>query len=126
MLIRLCLSQYCHQSLPLKPTKSLIAQGAHLKSLSTTSGRLKYEQYALYCQQHEHEITTIPLGLRDGYPDRIDFEGILDRLTGGWMKKDIGRLLGKPEGSEFWERALELRRDWKKGRLDVGGEISVG
>ncbi|KAH9810790.1 hypothetical protein DFH28DRAFT_902010, partial [Melampsora americana] len=69
-----------------------------------------------FCQLHQDECTTIPLGVAEGWPTVIDFEGLEIRIK---KHADVLRnIVDRVESSSFLEEAK------KKGK--GGGSRSMG
>lgn len=60
-------------------------------------------------------MTHLPLALERGWPTRLDFAGLPDRIRG--LKKKLGRFIKHPIESQFWR---DIRDDVKEvGRTKV-------
>ncbi|KAH9821827.1 hypothetical protein DFH28DRAFT_882718, partial [Melampsora americana] len=73
------LCPFCNDPLPDNPSSKLIEmKDSLLKILKKRRGAmsLDFSQTADFCQLHHDECTTIPLGVAEGWPTVINFEGL--------------------------------------------------
>lgn len=86
---------------------------------------LSFQKRAEFCLQHHHEITTIPLGRRAGFPDVIDFVSVIGRISGrdGWLGRGLRGLLKDPEGFRSWQDVVGIM---KKGGFGRSGGANDG
>ncbi|WVQ79070.1 hypothetical protein IAT38_001164 [Cryptococcus sp. DSM 104549] len=121
------LCPYCNQPLPLEPSENHQRIRAKLEKISTpaptplnpSARSLAWQQSIDFCTLHRAEATIIPLGLRAGYPREIDFARLDQRLEGGWVKREMDRIVLDPESSKLFR---EVKEEVKEvGRLRWGG-----
>jgi hypothetical protein len=62
-----------------------------------------------FCTLHKAESTIIPLGLRDGYPNDIDFDNIPSRVDGTYFWRAIKMLCAEPDEWSTWFRATRKK-----------------
>ena len=69
-----------------------------------------------YCTLHRAEANIIPLGIRKGYPEEVDFIAIQERLTGGWIGKEM---VVKPGINGVYDRAARAIAEMRKTTWNV-------
>lgn len=62
--------------------------------------------FAEVCERHRLEMNYLPLAISRGWPIKIDFAVIPDRIRG--FKNSLDALITSPETSSFW---LDLKND---------------
>ncbi|KAI9207331.1 RTC4-like domain-containing protein [Polychytrium aggregatum] len=77
---------------------------SHLLSLTPGSEQY-YMQGFEFCRRHKAEETTIPEGIRRGYPTSIDFKRIKMRVRG--LLSEIKGIVSNPETSYFRTLAMQ-------------------
>ncbi|GAA5948813.1 hypothetical protein JCM3765_003910 [Sporobolomyces pararoseus] len=114
------LCPFCDQPLPEQPSerlsslKSYLLARPHIESRhSFRNSKAKYlpiVEIASFCQLHKVEKTVIPEGRAKGYPVKIDWKALPERI-----EKDVGPLLTEiitgETPSSFLDRAKE---DWER------------
>lgn len=93
--------------MPVSQSEYLIALAVRLVEVNTSNGNdPNWKLTAEYCSLHEAEATIIPLGIRDGYPEDIDFRAIEKRLLTGWKVDPLHALVTQPKSSSFFNDAI--------------------
>ena len=118
--------KYCSERMPADSSPYLISLEKRLHDLSMSdhgaesSRKLDWKQYSEFCALHEAETTTIPLGLRDGFPGSIDFVAIEGRLTNGdWLSAELTAIAEDPYRSALFE--IVLSDIARMGKTQWGG-----
>ncbi|WVR04008.1 hypothetical protein IAU60_001007 [Kwoniella sp. DSM 27419] len=104
------LCPYCSEPFPVKPTHHLLHVKAELESISVpdptpanpSARSLPWQQSNDFCSLHRAETGLIPLAIRYGYPDRIDFLGLNQRLERGWIRSRLDEIVAQPETSSVF------------------------
>ncbi|WWD16715.1 hypothetical protein CI109_101146 [Kwoniella shandongensis] len=121
------LCPYCAQPLPLKPSAHLKRLQSKLESMSKArptdenpnARQLSWQQTINFCTLHQAEATIIPLGVRDGYPQNIDFMNLHDRLRRDWVGKELEGIIEEPTRSRLFK---EVKDEVESvGRMRWGG-----
>nr|GAT48246.1 predicted protein [Mycena chlorophos] len=107
------LCAFCDQPLPKSPSDTLTRLGAELHAKSRpdptveNSGHrlMPHQQYSSYCARHRFERETLPLAVREGWPQAPDFDGLMERVLS--MAGDLRELLAEPENSSFFRDAAK-------------------
>lgn len=110
------LHQYCRKPMPKNPSSGLRKLQNRLRAVAKETARpLHWTRYISYCERHEAETSTFPLGIQAGYPKTYDFSRI-DERVGESAKLAIG-LCEKPRESPFFivmEREIQVqgKKEW--------------
>ena len=105
--------------MPLNPSEHLQATRERLRVLAgkLAEGRqLSWQQTQAFCEVHEGETSVIPLGLRDGFGDSIDFLRIPERLVVGWIGKELATIADQPLRSSIFQEVQRVIGDVGKSR----------
>ncbi|WVN90465.1 uncharacterized protein L203_105701 [Cryptococcus depauperatus CBS 7841] len=123
------LCPYCNQPLPREPSHSHKRLKARLHKLSTpaptpsnpNARSLPWQQAIDFCTLHRAETTIIPLGIRAGYPQKIDFRNLYKRLEQKWIKQELNRIIKNPMVSRVFSA---IKNEISKiGKLRWGGLV---
>ncbi|WWC99098.1 hypothetical protein V866_005993 [Kwoniella sp. B9012] len=109
------LCPYCSGPFPSKPSANLLRQQEELHSLSTpkptdsnpNARELSWQRHIEFCALHHAEISIIPLGLRAGYPESIDFTNLDKRLESGWIRERLDEITQKPLTSQAFRTVIK-------------------
>ncbi|KAK8861379.1 hypothetical protein IAR55_002198 [Kwoniella newhampshirensis] len=121
------LCPYCSQPLPTEPSSHLIRLRLKLEAISrprptaenANARQLAWQQYIDFCSLHHAESTIIPLGIKSGYPERIHFVNLEDRLEKGWVRQELYKMIENPQRSRLFR---EVKEEVKRvGRMRWGG-----
>lgn len=117
--------EYCDGALPRIPSLHLCQLKSRLIRLSVeeSSSQTELGQLTLdwrktiqYCALHKAETTIIPLGLRQGYPDDIDFAKLQDRVEEGWIRKELEEIMFDPDSSAWFNKVVKDIAKMGKGK----------
>ncbi|KLT46045.1 hypothetical protein CC85DRAFT_282184 [Cutaneotrichosporon oleaginosum] len=92
---------HCSEPWPMFPSADLCALQRRFAAIPS----LSFRQTMALCTMHRAETNIIPLGIRDGFPQEIDFEDVDRRLERGWIAARLKKVAAKPEISKFYRRA---------------------
>ncbi|WVF66867.1 hypothetical protein IAT40_001610 [Kwoniella sp. CBS 6097] len=121
------LCPYCSEPMPSNPSSHLKQLKGHLEEISTpcpteinpSARSLSWQRHIDFCSLHRAETSLIPLGIRDGYPENIDFLHLEERLEQGWIRERLDEILRDPQSSNVFKRVHEEIE--KIGKIRWGG-----
>jgi hypothetical protein len=68
---------------------------------------IDWERASEFCFLHEAEISVIPLGLRRGWPEDIEFMELEWRLEEEWIRNELLAIARDPTTSEWFEECIQ-------------------
>ncbi|OCF34648.1 hypothetical protein I316_03690 [Kwoniella heveanensis BCC8398] len=115
---------YCSEPMPSKPSKYLTQLQDRLEEISTpcptesnpSARNLPWQQHIDFCNLHRAETSLIPLGIRDGYPETIDFLHLEERLEKGWIRLRLDEIVRNPQRSKVFRRVQREVEEVGKNR----------
>jgi hypothetical protein len=108
------LCKFCREPLPAVPTPHLNSLLLELKKLPGYPDRLSFVAYIDYCARHRFETDEVPKAIAAGWPDAIDFFGLVQRTRN--FKAELEELLLDPQDSQFFQVAVQgLKGKGKNG-----------
>ncbi|WWC68837.1 uncharacterized protein I206_102772 [Kwoniella pini CBS 10737] len=121
------LCPYCSAQMPVKPSANLLRHKVKLEAVSvpepTTSNpsarKLGWQQHIDFCQLHHAETAIIPLGIRSGYPEIIEFGVLEQKLETGWIRDELDEIVRHPEKSAVF-RDVQTQIE-QIGKITWGG-----
>lgn len=110
--------------MPLNASKDLHDRYYKLKGLLDRAlclgeDGLSWQQTSDFCAAHEAEATIVPNGIKAGYPDELDFLGLVGRMEAPWLRQRIAAIARNPPRSRLFRQAEEDIREM--GRLNWRG-----
>ena len=78
--------------------------------------QLSWQQTQAFCEVHERETSVIPLRLRDGFGDPIDFARIPKRLVVGWIGEELAFIADQPLRSTMFQEVQQITGEVGKSR----------
>ncbi|WVW79927.1 hypothetical protein I302_101898 [Kwoniella bestiolae CBS 10118] len=122
------LCPYCYGPFPSNPSPNLLRQQEELHALSTpkptesnpNARELSWQRHIEFCGLHHAETSVIPLGIRAGYPESIDFANLNKRLEDGEIRYRLDEIVLNPSTSEVFRRVI---REIEEVGKDVWGGI---
>jgi hypothetical protein len=102
---------FCDEPLPSLPSPQLTSLLSKLKQLPGYPDRLSFQTFIDYCARHRFEVNEIPKAIDAGWCMDVNFHELSSRIEE--HKDAFEELLNDPEGSHFFELALESRRKIK-------------
>ncbi|PLW06152.1 hypothetical protein PCASD_25275 [Puccinia coronata f. sp. avenae] len=120
-----CLCPFCDELLPEKPSSKLTNQLKYLKTKPGVEKRkesknpfalyLPFPDIATFCQLHRAEKNLIPMGIKKGWPKKIDFQSLPQRIRS--HRQYLHRVCTRDIASDFMEVAVKA---WtEQGRRKV-------
>lgn len=108
--------------MPAQRTRYLQDQATELERIRWTEyddDELPWDLTINFCETHRAEARVIPLGLREGYPGKIEFSAMPSRLENAIFREDMEDLMASPEDSPLFRRIVKRigkigRGAWKK------------
>ncbi len=89
--------------MPIRQSRHLLALASRLRAIHVPEGDdLHWKHSTEFCSLHEAETTVIPLGIRDGYPETIDFPALQERLIHGWIGEELDGVVKDPRRSPLF------------------------
>ena len=86
--------------MPEAPSSELLRQRDYLRDelekLSSEARDGEWQRTVDFCARHRAERSLIPDGLAAGFPDKIEFLALQERIETGWVCDEIRRLLNAP------------------------------
>ncbi|OCF58123.1 hypothetical protein L486_04153 [Kwoniella mangroviensis CBS 10435] len=109
------LCPYCSEPFPSNPSANLLRQQQELYSLSVPkptdsnpkARELSWQRHIEFCALHHAETSIIPLGIRAGYPESIDFTNLDKRLESGWIRERLDEITQKPLSSQAFRTVIK-------------------
>ncbi|KAA1092421.1 hypothetical protein PGT21_002158 [Puccinia graminis f. sp. tritici] len=109
------LCPFCDKPLPENPSAGLVKHLEYLKNQPGVKRRkesknpsalyLPFPMIANYCQRHRAEKQLIPMGLAKGWPSKIDFKTLPNRITSHLQY--LNKICTREIASDFLDMALE-------------------
>lgn len=114
---RLC--PFCDEEWPEFPSEDLLALRKTVEKVATKQPRFgnaaglkaPMQNYVDLCQLHRSETQYIPEGIRNGWPQQIDWQKIPDRLRGKETERALQRIIRHPYESKFFIFAYNNIKD---------------
>lgn len=109
------LCPFCDEPWPEKPTVKLLALRAVALRHAVPSPRTanpdgwsasSFVSFIEVCNRHRNETTTIPDGLRQGWPSEINFDALPRRLN--LLKSQLAAFVKDPASSSFFRATSDL------------------
>lgn len=90
--------------LPLQPTDAFDQSLKSLKARIRARGKDSIDtmEQIEFCLAHENATTTIPLGRRAGYPEKILWQDIWREIERPWIRKRMDLMVKKPLSSPMF------------------------
>ncbi|WVQ94476.1 hypothetical protein IAU59_001555 [Kwoniella sp. CBS 9459] len=118
---------YCSEPMPSHPSAHLVELKRQLEDISVpcptednpSARNLSWQQHIDFCSLHRAETSLIPLGIRDGYPEHIDFLHLEERLEQGWIRKRLDEIVQNPQSSDVFRRVQKEVEE--HGKMRWGG-----
>ena len=95
--------------MPLKQSRHLVAIGSRLRAIHVPAGHeLGWKCYTEFCSLHDAESTVIPRGVRDGFPESIDFLGLERRVSRAWIGTELHAVAMCPYQSPLFNETVKM------------------
>ena len=123
---------YCDEPWPSTPSPTLLSLLERTKRKSYIDSRpgnalgLKapLAVFIEVCQRHRFEMTHLPLALERGWPTRLDFARLPERIRG--FRKKLRRFIDHPVKSQFWrEISDDVKEVGKMKVVSVSGQYAT-